>query len=645
MLPIAQALNTGGMTWNGIAQTLLSDSAPARQEEAAANAHDVTSQSRQAQFKSMNDVLPLVMLVSALSSVGLYIVLKQLVPSSNLDVWLLGRLLINLTRGLFSFLCNKRIFRPTERNFKIYAALALMDGIAWGAVGWWITPVDRLDVAIITLPMGVIVACIGVLGLHVHVPSGLAFLLPMTLPSALHALGRGDQLGLICSAAMLGLTLMLVFELMRFNRRFLETLRLRFESEQTAKAKTEALRQAHELARTRSRFVATMSHEVRTPLHGMLGMLQLVHKADSLDDARRHLSLMQSTGDHLVKVINEVLDHARMGATGLPVSAQPFNLAGVVAELAEFAAHACKEKGLRFELQSAIDPDEMVKGDSTRIRQVLHNLLGNALKFTSEGGLTLTAGRDPQSGLVRMGVRDTGVGIPQDEQERIFEPYHQVEGTYERQFGGTGLGLTISRELCAAMGGALTCASELGRGSEFVCMLPLPHVASEAVAPFTGAQATGPETRGPSQGDAPEVLPCCLDKRVLLVEDNPVNTLVAEAALKKLGLHVTALDGGESALKWLRSNRADLVLMDCEMPGLDGIQTTRRIRVQERMAGHPPVPIVAMTANGLDTYEERCVPAGMNDYLSKPFGQEALRDVILRQMSPASTMEPVAALD
>jgi signal transduction histidine kinase/AmiR/NasT family two-component response regulator len=594
----------------------LFDAAPQRDDHPSLNAHDVDGQLRRAQFKSMNDVLPMVMFMAAVSSVLLYVVLSQSLPAPTLSVWLASRLGINFARGTFSYLCNKGVLQPSQRNFHAYAVLALLDGLAWGAMGWWLTPLDRLDVAIITLTMTVIVACIGVLGLHVHMPSALAFVLPVTLPTAIHALGRHDQLGLLCFAAMVGLTLMLAFEMKRFNVRFLEILRLRFESEQTALAKTEALRQADALAQTRSRFVATMSHEIRTPLHGMLGLLALVNKAEQISDARRHLALMQSTGDHLVKVINEVLEHARMDASGLPVHAQPFKLNELLHELADMVRTSCEDKGLHFGLEADIEADLYVAGDATRIRQVLHNLLSNALKFTSEGGITFKAWRNLETGHVHLTVRDSGVGIPADELERIFEPYHQAEGTYERRFGGTGLGLTISRELCEAMGGTLTCTSQAGKGSEFICELPLP------VVPAVSTRLAAAADDG-LMG---------LHAQVLLVEDNPVNTIVAEAALKRLGLHVTAVDSGEAALAWLGKHRADVVFMDCEMPGLDGIQTTRQIRALERAAGKDGVPIIAMTANGQDTYEERCVPAGMNDYLGKPFGPEALKAVVMRQL-------------
>jgi signal transduction histidine kinase/AmiR/NasT family two-component response regulator len=627
------------MLWTGKTLPLIPDTAPRRQVRSTLNAHDIKGQLRRAQFKSMNDVLPGVMLITAMTTVVLYWVLNQSVASPKLDAWLLLRLLISGVRAVFSILCNKGVLKSSPRNFKAYALLTLLDGITWGAMGWWITPVERLDVAIVTITMTVIIACTGALGLHVHLPSGLAFLLPITLPTGIHALGRHDQLGVLCCVALTGLTFMLVFELVRFNSRFLETLRLRFESEQTAQAKTEALHQADELAQTRSRFVATMSHEIRTPLHGMLGLLALVRKAGHIDDAQRHLELMQSTGDHLVKVINEVLEHARMGASGLPVYEEAFNLGEILHELADIARAACEDRGLNFELKADIAPDAWVSGDATRIRQVLHNLLGNALKFTAEGGITLEACRAPETGRMRITVRDTGVGIPGDELERIFEPYHQAEGTYERRFGGTGLGLTISRELCEAMGGSLTCASEVGHGSAFVCELPLLSVL-RTQAPSSEVTTRKTDAQLADETEAARV--AALNAHVLLVEDNPVNTIVAEAALRKLGLHVTAVESGEAALHWLGLHRADTIFMDCEMPGLDGIQTTRRIRALERAAGQEPAPIIAMTANGLDTYQERCVPAGMNDYLGKPFGPEALRAVVMRQMGRVARREKAA---
>lgn len=274
-------------------------------------------------------------------------------------------------------------------------------------------------------------------------------------------------------------------------------------------------------------------------------------------------------------------------------------------------------------------PGTHVLGDATRVRQILHNLLGNAVKFTSSGSVSLSAHRDTATGHLRMVVQDTGPGVPAAEQERIFEAYHQAEGTYQRRFGGTGLGLTISRELCEAMGGQLTCRSENGQGAEFVCALPLPQVQA-------GAQAS---RAAPIASHEAEPRHAWREQHVhvLLVEDNPVNTIVAEAILHKLGVEVTAVEHGEAALAWLEAHQADLILMDCEMPGLDGMQVTRQIRLREKMQGLQPTPVIAMTANGHNTYVRHGVPAGMSDYLSKPFDEATLRATMLRQLSNSRT--------
>jgi CheY-like chemotaxis protein len=221
------------------------------------------------------------------------------------------------------------------------------------------------------------------------------------------------------------------------------------------------------------------------------------------------------------------------------------------------------------------------------------------------------------------------VGIAAHELDRVFEPFHQAEGTYERQFGGTGLGLTISRELCVAMGGHLSCSSQPGQGSVFTCELPLPEVL--APAPERGHHPVQHPTLQTTQ--APHALSGleAAGIQVLVVEDNPVNTIVVEASLVQLGASVSCVSGGEAALAWLAERQADLILMDCEMPGMDGFEASQRIRAREQALALPRSPIVAMTASGRETFERRGRAAGMDEHLSKPFDQEALRRVMLSQ--------------
>jgi two-component system, sensor histidine kinase len=598
---------------------------------------EVAARVRAAQLRAVHELLPAAVVGSMVATLAVYAVLRSRVPHDDLLLWTLGHQLFNIARLAYALVYLRRRQPDEARNPQIDLALAALDGIAWGAMGWWLTPIHQLDVAVITLSVAVGVAAIGVLGLHVYFPMILVFALPITVPNAFYALGRQDDLGLFCCFAMLGLTVLLLHEGWRSNQRILEMLRLRFESEEAMAAKVEALRQARLLADTKSRFVATMSHEMRTPLHGILGLLRMVRDDAPAPHAQRNLDLIQGSTEHMVKVINEVLDFSKMESGGLPVDMQPFRLADLLQDLADTTRIACAEKGLKLDLRLDLDPQELVMGDATRLRQVMLNLLGNAVKFTMRGGIGLHVRRDRLTGCVRMSVSDSGVGIPSHEVSHVFEPFRQAEGTYQKRFGGTGLGLAISRELCQAMGGSLSCRSDEGRGSVFVCELPLQVVEAEQSGwpVATAASATAKmssDTAGPfGVGDKP--IP-----HALLVDDNPVNLLVADAALQCLGVKVTAVDSGQAALDWLASHRPDVILMDCEMPGMDGIETTRQIRQRERRDGHAATPIVAVTGNGHEDYVARCVPAGMNDFLGKPFDPPELLAVLQRQLKP----QPVA---
>ena len=570
----------------------------------------------------MHEVMPLAQCASLVCALAVAIVLWQRVDLAALLPWLAARLAISLTRIWYSQACVRQPARHTDRA---YVGLALIDGALWSAMGWGLTPVMDLGVAIVTICVGVSAASLGVIMLHVHSTANWTFVVAGLVPNAVYALQRGDDLGYFCFAGFLGLTGILLFEGQRLNRRFMTTLRLRFESELAHEAEKRALQKVQELADMRSRFVATISHEMRTPLHGMLGLLRLVREHADRPPDPRHLMLMHHAGEHLVQVINDVLDFAKLETTGLPIAPAPFCLNTMLDELVDTIRFNAEAKGLTLALDSALPADTWVMGDVTRIRQVLLNLMGNAIKFTQDGEVRLKVTRDEITGRTELSVQDTGVGIPADDIDRIFQPFQQAEGTYERRFGGSGLGLTISRELCGAMRGALTCQSAPGQGSVFKCTLPLP-----GTEPSRLGSAHIPHHQAQVDLQSDSVASVSGISHVLLVDDNPVNTLVAEAELRLLGLDVNTASSGQSALDWLEHHRTDLILMDCEMPGMDGVAATQAIRSRERRLGHQPVPIVALTANGRDAYEQRCQPAGMNDYLAKPFDRADLRAVVLK---------------
>jgi signal transduction histidine kinase/CheY-like chemotaxis protein len=571
--------------------------------------------------RAMHEMLPVSMLLGALTALGCVLVLWELVPHHLMLAWLGLRLLVNGSRLRHSHRALKTPTPSLSASMQQYRALALVDGVAWGALGWGLTPVMQLDVAIVTIGVLIGVAALGTFMLQVDLPSARLFVVSIMLPNALYALHRGDKLGVFCCTTIIGLMLALMMEALRSNRRILELLQLRFQSEAVTLAQAEALKQAALLAETKSRFVATMSHEMRTPLHGILGLVRLLRQHEKQPQAIRQLDLIRGTGDHLVHVINDILDYSRMEAGGLPLHQQPFDLPALIKDVAETSRVGATDKGLSLLTRLDIPSTHRVLGDPVRLRQVLHNLLGNAIKFTPSGHVSLHAWHNPANELVTIEVSDSGIGIPAEEQSRVFDAFHQAEGTYQQRLGGTGLGLTISRDLCLAMGGELRCRSQVGEGSVFTFSLPLPAAPLPAEAPArvhgTPAEATA------LTHDA---------LRVLLVEDNPVNAIVAEAELQNMGLQVVVMRNGRQAVDWLVHHRPDLVLMDCDMPEMDGFEATRLIRQHERESGQSPVGIVALTANDVQTHAERCREAGMNGHLGKPFRPDDLARVVNRHL-------------
>jgi len=583
----------------------------------------VADQVREAQVRAMHEIMSLAQVASVGFALAVTFILWRRVDHHALVIWLTIRLLISAARTWHSLVCLRE---PQRHRDRTYVVLAMADGINWGSLGWGLTPIQNLEVAVVTICVGATAACIGVIMLHVHPKANWLFISPILVPNAVYALQRTDDLGAFCSAGFMGLTVVLLIEADRLHRRSTDLLRLRFESEQAHQAEKRALQRLQQLTDMRSRFVATISHEMRTPLHGMMGMLRLMRQHPHQPPNPQHLGLMHASGKHLVNVINDLLDFAKLESAGLPISPHPFRLDQMLQATTDLLRMHGANKGLALDLEAPPETARWVLGDETRLRQILLNLLGNAIKFTESGRVHLVVRRDARTGWTQLQVHDTGSGIPPEDLERIFEPFHQSEGTYERRFGGTGLGLTISRELCKAMGGHLRCNSQVGQGSVFTCELPLPDAEAPADPRHTSIDTL------PAALDEPGAPAQARTATVLLVDDNPVNTLVAEAELRALGLAVHTADSAAVALAWLDQHRADLVLMDCEMPVMDGITATVEIRQREQQRQLEPTPIVALTANGRAAYEHRCQAAGMNDFLGKPFDRADLLAMLQRQL-------------
>jgi len=552
--------------------------------------------------------------------------IHPLVDPTVLWPWLAAKWLILVPRVWQAHAYARSPRQDQAHWYRWFMVLLVLDSLIWGGVGWWLTPHAQLELGSVTLACVVAVAAAGSFMLHMDARASLGLQLAVMGPNFLYCLARGDQYGLFGALCLAGVAVVLQMETLRAQRRMTELLRLRFALETVARQREEARDVAERLSEAKSRFLATVSHEMRTPLSGMLGLTRMLREEESRPPVRRRLELVERSGEHLLTVLTDVLDFSRIAAGHLQVESKPFDLGLLLDEVLALSGVSAREKGLALVVRSGLPASHPVRGDAMRVRQVLHNLIGNAIKFTEEGQVTVLATLQADGCTVELVVEDTGIGIPECQLAHIFEAFHQVEGN-KRRHEGTGLGLTISRQLCQAMGGDLSCTSQVGRGSRFVCTLQLPAASSAELEPVGAVEAP---TESPS-GTASAWATCC----VLLVEDNPINALVAEASLRQMGVEVRVVDDGAKAVEWLAGQQADLVLMDCIMPQMDGYEATRQIRRRERERKWPRVPIVALTAT-VDEQEKRaCLDAGMDDHLGKPFSREDLSAVLERHLGVA----------